>query len=180
MFISDSENPDLYEVLAILFANSGKYVEFQYIPLPECHVKKTPSKRAAESDTILPLAPDDRSWVRGFMAKHGDALRMTKDGNFTLTLRNMNRKKRMPNDIGYYRDKRNKQENGDSKIGFVKNEYLYRSLRLDRDLTYGIDLSTLMASSGKQRHVRLFPNVVAHVLTIDQRWRCYIAEILSA
>lgn len=179
MFISDAINPTLYDVLAALLANSGKYVEFQYTPLPECHVADTPSKKAAKQDTVIPMNPIDRAWVRGFMATAGQALRMTKDGNFTLTLRNMNRKKKMPNNEGYYRDKRNRQENGSSKIGFLKFEYLYRSLRLDRDLIYGIDLASLTVSSGKVRRVRIFPNVAEHTLSVENRWRCYLAEIAS-
>jgi hypothetical protein len=85
---------------------------------------------------------------------------MTKAGNFIVTLRNINRRKRMPTGDGYYRDKRNKTGRTTSKTGFVKGEYLYRSFRLDvRNDGYGIDLVTLRAANGKKGKVMLFPNV---------------------
>lgn len=180
MMISYAENPALYEVLAALISNAGKFVKFQYTPLPECYKKPTPSKKLAQADTELPATPEDKAWVKGFMPKGGEGLRMTKDGAFTLTLRNMNRKKKMPNGEGYYRDKKNRQENGTSKIGFKKKEYFFRTYRLDVQEIFGVDLATLTVSSGKQKDVRLFPRVADKMLTVEERWTRYVAAIKAA
>lgn len=164
--ISQSENPALYELVAAFSMLRG-YVEFRYRKLPECRKKLTPSAAAAQNSTVMPENPADWDKVSGFLTE--TALGLTKDGNFTLTLRNQKRKN--AGDIvdevngeviaeSYYSDKSNAQEDGTTKIGFDKGEYLYRSYRLDvRGDGYGVDLSTVQINIGGKR--RMFPNVRA-------------------
>lgn len=166
--ITTTENPALYEIVAAFSILRG-YVEFRYKRLPECHKKMTPSARAAQDSTIMPANPDEWDKVQGFLTD--GALRITKSGEFTLTLRNQKRKNAgdvLDPETGevieesYFSDKSNAQEDGTTKIGFDKNEYLYRSYRLDvRGDNYGIDLSTVKINIGGKK--RLFPNVAVAV-----------------
>lgn len=154
------DNPALYEVLAVLLSNVGKYVEFRYRRLPELQKPKTPSRILAEQDTECPENREELTLVRGFIDTQSGGLRMTKDGNFILTMRNICRKKKLPTGVGYYRDKRNKKNARLSKIGFDQKEYLYRSYRLDRrDDGKGMDLATMVVAAAKRGKVRVFPNV---------------------
>ena len=163
--ICNEAAPTVYEVLATLCMFRG-YIEFEYKPLPECKVKKTASKIAADNSTVA-IAPP--SMVRGFIDA---APGMTKAGEFTLTIRNMNRRnagaeidKNTGEILGesYFADKANAQTDGTSKTGFDSGEYLYRSYRLDvRGDGKGIQLHTMQGNmKGK---VRLFPNVVHPVM----------------
>jgi hypothetical protein len=154
-----------YDVLAALIANSGKYIEFKYKPLPECKVKMTPSRAAALESTIKPISamPED---VGGFFCVEG--IRITKAGDFIVTLRNMKRK-----NIGdvidpetgillesYYSDKSNKQEDGSHKEGFDTGEFLFRSYRLDvRDDGCGINLGSMKVNNGKYGKQPVFARV---------------------
>lgn len=160
--ICNEANPALYDVLATLCMLRG-YIEFDYKPLPECRVKKTPSKIAADNSTVS-IAPPER--VKGFIDA---APSMTKAGEFVLTIRNINRRnagmeidKTTGEIIGesYFADKSNAQSDGTHKQGFETGEYLYRSYRLDvRGDGRGIQLHTMQGNmKGK---VRIFPNVEA-------------------
>jgi hypothetical protein len=157
--------PELYDILATLCMFRG-YVEFDYKPLPECQKKvnkNAPSRVAADNSTVM-IAPPER--VKAFI---DDAPRMTKDGNFILTVRNINRRNagdEVNMDTGeiigesYFSDKMNAQADGSSKIGFAKGEYLYRSYRLDvRGDGKGIQLQTVMGNFGKDGKKRLFPAI---------------------
>lgn len=158
-----SQAPETYEVLATFCMIRG-YVEFDYKRLPECKAKvneNAPSRIAAANSTIT-LEPLEK--VRGFL---DDAPKMTKDGNFIITLRNMNRRDAGVEVDGatgeilgesYFIDKSNAQTDGSRKIGFVEGEYLYRSYRLDvRGDGKGLQLATAKANiNGKKA---LFPNV---------------------
>ncbi len=158
-----SAAPETYEVLATFCMIRG-YIEFDYKRLPECKAKvneNAPSRVAAANSTVT-IAPMEK--VRGFL---DDAPKMTKDGNFIITLRNMNRRDKginLDEDTGevfgesYFVDKSNAQTDGSRKIGFVEGEYLYRSYRLDvRGDGKGVQLGTVKANiNGKKA---LFPNV---------------------
>jgi hypothetical protein len=120
----------------------------------------TPSKAAAQASTKIIGSPDV---VSGFLTT--ESLRMTKDGNFTLTLRN--NKRRCIGDVvnpetgeiiaeSYFADKANKQEDGSSKVGFEDGEFMYRSYRLDvRADGKGLDVTSLVANLGGKQ--LLFP-----------------------
>jgi hypothetical protein len=161
--INLEQNPSLYEVLATFCMTRG-YIEFDYARLPECKAKvnpNAPSRVKADNSTVS-IAPPEK--VKAFI---DDAPRMTKDGNFILTVRNINRRDagfEVDKDTGeiigesYFADKSNAQRDGTTKEGFVKGEYLYRSYRLDvRCDGKGIALNTVQVNSGGKK--RLFPNV---------------------
>lgn len=176
--ISYSDNPSLYEVTAAmeLLCPMKVWISFRYTPLPECKKKLTPSKAAAMASTIMPKNPWDWRKVSGFLndgafwyTKHPsygpDGLNIVRP---MLTLRNQKRKNAgdvvdtVTGEIvepSYFSDKSNAQEDGTTKEGFDKGEYLYRSYRLDvRNDGYGLDLSTVeIAQIGKTKQ-RLFPN----------------------
>ena len=163
--INYSEKPELYDVVATFMLIRG-YIEFDYKPLPECQKKvnkNAPSRVAADNSTVV-IAPPEK--VRGFLDAEP---RKTKDGNWIITLRNMNRRcKGMEVDAetgeilgeSYFVDKSNAQTDGTRKIGYVGGEYFPRSYRLDvRGDGKGIQLATLKANLGGKK--RLFPAVVA-------------------
>lgn len=112
-----------------LLTKIGRYVEFDYEPIPECRRPMTPSKAAALEDTVM-VAPPGK--VRGWIEDEGK-VRITKEGHWVVTLRNINRKKRLPTGQGYYRDK-------------SKNEYLWRTYRLA-----GIDIESILYNAGRGR-----------------------------
>jgi len=163
MHVCQEENPSLYDVLATFFALRG-YVEFRYVKLPECATKITPSKAKAQEFTKMPEDKADWTLVKGMLTD--ESLKMTKDGNFTLLLRNMNRKikgDKVDEETGeileesYFADKSNMQEDGTRKIGFVAGEYGFRQYRLDvRNDGYGFEFSTMLINMGGKK--RLFPN----------------------
>lgn len=163
MHICPEENPELYDVLAAFFALRG-YVEFRYTKLPECKKALTPSAAKAREFTAMPENEADWNIVKGMVT--AESLKMTKDGNFCLVLRNMNRRvkgDKVDDQTGevleesYFADKSNAQEDGTRKIGFVEGEYQYRSIRLDvRNDGYGIDLASVLINMGGKK--RLFPN----------------------
>jgi hypothetical protein len=167
-FICQEENPELYDVLAAFFALRG-YVEFRYTKLPELKKALTPSAAKAREFTKMPENEADWNLVKGHVT--AESLKMTKDGNFTLTLRNILRKvkgDKVDEQTGeileesYFADKSNAQEDGTRKIGFVEGEYQYRSIRLDvRNDGYGIDLASILVNIGGKK--RLFPNARPNV-----------------
>jgi len=156
--------PETYDVVAAFCFLRG-YIEFDYKPLPECQAKvnkNCPSQVAARQSTVT-IAPPER--VKGFIDA---APRMTKAGEFILTIRNVNRRNtgiEVDENTGeiigesYFADKANAQTDGTSKTGFAEGEYLYRSYRLDvRGDDKGIQLHTVMVNLGGKK--RLFPNVL--------------------
>lgn len=182
MHICQEQNPTLYDVLAAFFALRG-YVEFRYTKLPECKKKLTPSAALAQKFTIMPEEKADWNIVKGMVTD--TSLRMTKDGNFTLTLRNMMRKVKGDEvnaetgeviEESYFADKSNAQEDGTHKIGFVAGEYEYRTVRLDlRNDGYGIDLASILVNIGGKK--RLFPN--AHPNVKPEDYRRLIAAVVD-
>ena len=164
--INYDANPNLYETLATFVMARG-WISFKYKPLPECKKKVTASVVAARKSTVMPEDRAEWDVVSGFLTD--DAIRMTKDGDFIVTLRNMKRKN--AGDVvspetgevieeSYFSDKSNRQEDGSLKIGFDKGEYLYRSYRLDvRQDDCGVNLASVMVNIGGKK--RLFPNVGA-------------------
>jgi hypothetical protein len=161
--------PDTYEVLEAFCLYRG-YVEFDYKPLPECQAKvnkNAPSRIAAAQSTTM-IAPPER--VKGYIEE--DSPKMTKEGNFILNIRNINRRNQeiqIDAETGeiigfsYYADKSNKQRDGSRKIGYDDGEYMPRSFRLDvRGDFKGIQLETVRVvgkrEDGTMGKVRLFPN----------------------
>ena len=135
-----SPSPSLDEIARALLAVPGRYVEFRYDTLPECRRPMTPSRALAQADTRC-LGPLDMA--RGFPGGNdGGGVGLSRPGNWLVTLRSMNRKKRLPTGQGYYHDK-------------TQGEHLWRSYRLE-----GIDLTTVMVNMGRGRgKVRMFPAV---------------------
>jgi hypothetical protein len=163
--ICENPNPSEVEVLQTLCEGaSGKFLRFRYKPLPECRKKVTASVAAAKADTLIVGNPEIMAGYvqkRKLGGKVGDAFSVTKAGNLILNLRSTTRRKKLATGTGYYADKSNKQEDGSRKTGYVKDEFMPRSVRLDRQPFHGIDLSTVEVSQGgrKKGLVRLFPNV---------------------
>lgn len=174
MIVCEAENPTLYDVLATFFALRG-YVEFRYVPLPECKVPMTPSKAHARRFTKMPDNGFEWNSVKGMLTPY--SLQQTKDGNFTIVLRNMFRKVKGDlidaetgevKEVSYFADKSNAQEDGSTKIGFDPGEYQYRRFRLDvRNDGYGIDFASILVNMGGKR--RLFPNARPNIRPQDMQ-----------
>ena len=78
------ETPTVDEVAQALFQNENKYVEFDYIPRPECQHPMTPSKAADMARTIY-KAP--LSKVKAFIGRDAKGVPwLTKAGNWCITL----------------------------------------------------------------------------------------------
>ena len=131
--------PSVDQVAGAFLGGSSKYTEFRYDPLPECRTPMTPSKAAAQADT-LQVGPLDlaRGWPGG---AEGGGVRLTKQGDWIVTVLTMNRRKRLPQGEGYFAEKN-------------QGKYLWRSYRLE-----GIKLSTVLINMGRRLgKVRMFPN----------------------
>lgn len=163
--ICEEAKPETYDVVAAFCFLRG-YVEFEYKPLPECQKKasKTSPSAIAARQSTLTIAPPEM--VKGFIT---DAPKITKAGEFVLTLRNINRRNagaQVDENTGeiigesYFADKANAQTDGTSKEGFTEGEYLYRSYRLEvRPDGKGVQLHTVKVNFGGK--VRYFPHVPA-------------------
>lgn len=120
-----------------LMRMSGRYVEFRYVPqLPP--PKLTPSVIEKKRDEKHVGEPDV---VKGFLDPELTIIRQTKDGNWTITLHTMNRRKFLGSPEGVY-----------AKYGYEKGEYLPRCYRME-----GIRLDTFFVSDGSKGKVRGFP-----------------------
>lgn len=157
--ICPETHPTTFDVLATFCMLRGGYVEFDYKPLPECKKKKTASVIHAQESTEY-IAPLEK--VRGYL----DEAKMTKAGEFTIILRNMNRRVKdvavdtLTGEIypSYFIDKSNKQADGTRKIGFDDGEYEFRQFRLDvRGDGKGVQLHTVKANLGGMKQI--FPHV---------------------
>ena len=164
----ENPNPTEFEVLQTIMEAGGVYCRFSYKPLAECYRKMTPSRWAARADTRITrggdsftgwLYPDGIGTDTEDDSKPQGNIKMTKDSNFILCMRTMTRQKALPTGTGYFADKSNLQPDGTHKDGFEKNEFFYRSVRLDRHPFEGIDLTTFEVLSGG-RFIRLFPAMV--------------------
>lgn len=91
--------PQSVDAIAASFISiMGKYVEFDYDPLPECRRPMTPSKAADIADTEF-VGPIQQA--KGFL-NHGCVV-LTKDSNWIVRLQSMNRRVRTGANRGRYK-----------------------------------------------------------------------------
>ena len=132
--ISLAANPDVNEIAESLESALKQYVEFDYEPQTETRMSASAIEQRA--DTLVVPPPEK---VKGFLeGKEGaKALWQTKDGRTVLTIRNMNRRKKMDTGTGYH-----------ARQGMSKGEYLFRTFRLE-----GVKLATVTVA----KKTKLFP-----------------------
>lgn len=122
-----SDEPTPIEIAGELMALAGTFVEFMYVPLFERKTSPSAMEKRADEDWIGPLGE-----VKGFLDPEETVIRQTKDGNWTITLHTMNRRKAMQAPQGVY-----------ARYGYDKGMYLPRCYRME-----GIRLDTMLANFG--------------------------------
>jgi hypothetical protein len=86
--VIETPTPTLTEIASAFEANIGRYIEFEYEPVPECQRPLTPSQQEARMNTVYkePLGK-----VKAHTDETQGRVWLTKEGNWILTLRTMMR-----------------------------------------------------------------------------------------